>query len=250
MLTAYAQPNKDKSRVVLEAFARGCAGQLAERYELQDGTAAFYGVVGLENLWRAVRARGDFVYLDNAFFDRARGTHFRATRDALQPTVIGRADWHRLTALGLDFKDWCRDGRHIVVCMQSEHFMTNVAEWPAPEWLQFVERTLKAHTDRPIVIRDWGRDKGERARSLHRDLDGAWALVTHMSAAANEAVLAGVPVFVTGDCAALPMGLSQLESIESPRRPDGRQEWAAGLAAAQWTLEEMREGAAWRSLNA
>lgn len=252
-VVCYAQPGKEKSRVILEAFAAGCRGDVWPIHpgELEAAPAAFYGVVGIEDLWRAASARGRYFYLDNAYFDCARGTHFRVGRDEVQLARLATPDWPRLNALRLDIKPWRRDGRHIVVVMQSDHFMEKVAAWPggALGWQEHVVRTLRAHTDRLIVVRHWTRDKLERAKTLQHDLDGAWAVVTHMSAAANEAVVAGVPVFVTGKCAALPMGLSQLEQIESPRRPDGRQEWAAGLAGAQWTLDEFRSGAAWRTLN-
>jgi hypothetical protein len=117
------------------------------------------------------------------------------------------------------------------------------------EWLRTVGSILKLQTARPVRVRRWNRDKDKAARTLQADLQGAWALVTHMSAAANEALLAGVPVFLTGRCAATPMESGPLSMIEQPRLPDGREEWAAGLAAMQWTLDEMRAGMAWKALQ-
>lgn len=214
---------------------------------------AFYGVVGIEECFRLAQQSGrDWYYIDNSFVDSARGKQYRVGRNELQPARLLRPDYDRLTALELKIEPWRRDGRHIVVVMQSEDFMTGVVRWSGGVvgWQQHVLEALNAHTDRLIVLRHWSRDKLERARSLKQDLEGAWALITHMSAAANEAVLAGVPVFVTGQCAALPMGLSDLSAIERPRRPDGRHEWAAGLAGAQWTLDEFKSGIAWRALHA
>lgn len=250
VVCCYAQPGKDKSLRILEAFAAGCGGSMQQT--LRPGAAAFYGVVGLERTFAEARGDGrDWYYLDNAYVDAARGTHYRVGRNELQAARMLRPDFDRLGALNLEIKPWRRDGRHVVVAAQSDHFMQHVANWPrgGPAWLEHVLRALKRATDRLIVVRHWSSNKLERARSLRHDLDGAWALVTHMSAAANEAVLAGVPVFVTGPCAALPMGLSDLSAIERPRRPDGRHEWVAGLAGAMWTLEEMRMGVAWRALS-
>lgn len=237
----YPQPGKAKSRLILDALAAGAGG------EQENGFPAFFGVVGIEERWREARNRGFYVYCDNSFFDSTRGTHFRVGIHALQ-TVSIKPDWDRRAALSLGVQPWRRDGKHIVVAVQSEHFMKEVADWHggALAWQEEVLLQLKQHTDRPIVVRHWSADKNERARTLHQDLQGAWALVAHMSAAANESVLAGVPVFVTGKCAALEMGLSQLDRIEHPRRPDGREEWAARLAASQWTLEEMKSGLWWR----
>lgn len=260
-VVCYPQPGKAKSLMVLEAFATGCGvatgnwplihhGQPAE-LEV-GGAAAFYGVVGIERLFYEARDGGrDWYYADNSYFDCVRQSFFRVHKNGLQASTLMKPNYDRLRQLGLEIKPWRRDGRHIVVVMQSPHFMSNVATWSGGSdvWQEKTLLALKQHTDRPIVVRHWNRDKAERARSLQQDLEGAWALVTHMSAAANEAVLAGVPVFVTGPCAALPMGLSQVEQIETPRRPDGRQEWAAGLAARQWSLDEMRQGIAWRTLQ-
>jgi hypothetical protein len=235
------QPGKAKSRLVLDALASGAGG------DDPNGLPAFFGVVGIESDWRAARMSGDFLYCDNSFFDATRGNYFRVGVRELQ-TVAKKPDWDRRAKINLGIQPWRRGGTHIVVVCQSQHFMTVVADWPggAPAWQQHVLLTLKKHTDRQIVVRHWSSDKTERAQSLRQDLEGAWALVTHMSAAANEAILAGVPAFVTGPCAALEMGLSQIERIEHPRRPDGRQEWAARLAASQWTLDELRSGF-WRA---
>lgn len=247
-VTGYAQPGKAKSRLVLEAFTEGCAGRVVESMELEEGTAAFYGVVRLESLYRQARARGDWIYCDNAFLDVVRGTHFRAARNRLQDGA-GKPDWARFKEMGIEVKPWRKDGRHIVVVMQSEHFMKEVVGWPhgAVGWQQDVLHRIKKSTDRPILVRHWSSNKAERAKTLANDLQNAWALVTHASAAANEALLAGVPVFVTEDCAASPMAGEW--NIDAPFYPEDREAWAAGLAAKMWTLEEMRAGDAWRSLN-
>jgi hypothetical protein len=257
-LTCYPQPGKLKSLRLLEAFADGARGNIALDERLRPGAAAFYGTVGIEALWRAARARAactpgaDWYYLDNAFFDRARGRHFRVGKNALQGP-LGKPSWTRYSDLHLaGIRPWCRRGRHVLVVEQSEYFMREVAGWPGglAGWREHVLGRLRHATERPVVVRHWVRDKAERARTLAGDLDDCWALVTHASAAANEALIAGVPVFCTGPCVALEMGSGELERIESPRRPDGRQDWAARLAASQWTIEEFADGTAWKALNA
>lgn len=188
--------------------------------------------------------------MDNAHFDRARGIYFRAAKNALQ--WRGRPDWRKFDALALGVQPWQRGGKHILVIEQSDYFMREVCgwDWGVGAWRKHVLHRLQQHTDRPIVVRHWSRDKAERARGLHEDLKGAWALVTHMSAAANEALVAGVPVFLTGGGMALELGSSTLEEIEAPRYPAKRLDFLASLAGAQWTLEEIERGDAWRALNA
>lgn len=249
MLVCYPQPGKAKSKAVLDAFAAGAPGAVvrADAVVLDPGAVAFYGVVGLEHLLRlAWTERRDFYYGDNAFFDVARQRFFRFARGAMQLHRLAPPDHDRARALDLKVKPWQAGGRHIVVVEQSDHFLKLSGAGGA--WMARTVATLQQHTDRPLKLRPWRRDKDKAAKTLHADLKGAWALVTHMSAAANEALLAGVPVFVSGKCAALPLASGELDRIESPARPDGREDWAAGLAGMQWTVEELRAGMAWRAL--
>lgn len=246
----YPQPGKQKSLDVLQAFANGSGGGVRAGGPpvLEPGAAAFYGVVGIEHLVRLCIAEGrTWFYGDNSFFDASRGRYYRFSKNTIQLAMPAAPDHQRLNALGVAVKPWRKDGRHIVVVEQSEHFLKLVG---AEHWLAKVMAMLKPLTDRPIRARRWSRDKAGAARSLQIDLQDAWALVTHMSAAANEALLAGVPVFTSGKCAATLMASGELDKIETPRYPDGREDWAAGLAGMQWTLEELRGGAAWRRLNA
>lgn len=246
----YPQPSKARSRLLLEAFAAGAGGKVSQQVlQLERGPAAFYGVVGIEYLLRLARSDGrDWYYGDNAFFDRGRGTFFRFAKNAFQGPAA-KPEGSRLAALGLEVKPWQRGGRHIVVVEQSEHFL-GLSGAGGREWLTRMLLRIVKLTDRPLVLRRWRRDKDKAAATLRGDLKDAWALVTHASAAANEALLAGIPVFVSAkDCVAAPMASGELEQIESPRYPDGREEWAAALAASQWNVEELRAGAAWRALN-
>lgn len=245
----YPQPGKARSRLVLEAFAKGSGGRLATwpAQRLEPQPAAFYGLVGIEHLLReARRGKQDWFYGDNAFFDRCRGTFFRFARNEMQLSSQVKPDRARLAAIGVRPRPWRHVGKHIVVVEQSAHFLGLCS---STTWLTDVLARLRQHTDRPIRVRAWDRDKAKAAASLQADLEGCWALVTHMSAAATEALVTGVPVFVTGPCAASPMASGALADIESPKYPEGREEWAAGLAARQWTLEEIAAGMAWRALQ-
>jgi hypothetical protein len=249
-VTCYPHPGKLKSLRILEAFAKGCGAVISNGSELLDGAAAFYGVVGLELLWaEVIKQHREYYYIDNSYFDRSRGTFFRVGTGALQHDGTGEPDYARLDALQLDIKPWRKSGNHIVVVAQSDHFMKTVAAWHPLQWQHHVLTELKKHTDRPIVLRHWNRNKMEAAAGLAKDLAGAHAVVVHSSAAANEALLAGVPIFATSPCSALRMGLSQLDRIEYPRMPDGRRAWAAALAAKQWTLEEFSSGKTWAAIG-
>ena len=205
--------------------------------------SVFYGV-DEDNLdeWNA---RSDYYYIDNSYFDVVRGSYFRVTRNAMQHSGLGGSDGVRFRKLGASIRPW-RKGRHILVCPQSTHFMRLCGYYG--DWTADTVRALNEVTDRPIRIRLWSPDKMKLASTLESDLIGAHCLVTHSSAAAVTAVLAGVPVVCTARCAASPMSGS-LADIEDLARPGDRERWASVLADNQFTLEEMRNGTAWRMLN-
>ncbi len=254
-VTCYPSPGKGKSKSLLGAFAAGAGGRVVDGVPaaLEPGPAAFYGVVKeTRHLWEQVRReRRAYYYLDNSYFDCARGKAYRVTRNALQAFETQPPARERFAALGVCVQPWRRSGRHILVCPQSDAFMRDMCTWSGGvnAWQEEVLESLRIHSDRLIIMRHWSADKVGLGKTLVEDLKNAWALVTHSSAAAITALLAGVPVFVTGLCAATPMASGALERIESPLYPDGRTDWAAGLAGAQWTVDEIRDGTAWRAMQ-
>jgi len=70
-----------------------------------------------------------------------------------------------------------------------------------------------------------------------------WALVTHSSNVAVDAVIAGVPVFVEPTSPAAPVGNLDLAKMENPNMPE-RGPWFDSLMAQQFTVDEMRSGLA------
>lgn len=249
MVTCYVSPGKAKSKLLCDAFAEGCGGTVADPKRLAPGWAFFYGVVEQTvPLWRQALAEGRALYCDNSYFDRGRERYFRITKNAVQLTRIASGDPARLAALGVRIEPWRQGGRHIVVVEQSEAFLRLAG--CEGDWLADTLQALRRASPRPITVRRWNRDKGKAASTLASDLRDAWCLITHMSAAANEALLSGVPVFVTGPCAATPLASGALSQVETPLRPEGREAWAAGLASNQWTIDEIRRGIAWKALDA
>lgn len=236
--------------MLCEAFAQGCGGIVADHRRLLDGAAFFYGVVEATlPLWNKARAEGrDVYYCDNAYFDRGRQAYFRVTKNAFQVDTLQIPDYRRLDSIGVKVTSWSKAGKHVIVCEQSDAFMRLCGYGSG--WLEHTIAELKQYTSRPLKIRRWHPNKGKQSKTLKEDLIGAWALVTHMSASANEAVVSGVPVFLTGRCAASPMGMDTLKWIEVPAYPLNVRDWAAGLVARQWTIEELKNGTAWEALNA
>jgi hypothetical protein len=242
-LTACPVVGKRKSAEICAAFIAGAPRKAEGR--------VFYGITETNReAW--VEARRDsapYFYIDNAYFDKARGSYFRITLGRVQCTGLGLSDCRRFDALGISIQPWrSTRSRIVLICSQSAEFYVNVLDGGGADWAPSVAALLGESGFVPKV-RAWDRDKAKLAATLGADLADACALVTWSSAAAITAVLAGVPI-VAGESAAAPMAGSLLELIENrlPRRDDRRQ-WAGVLADNQWTLAEMRDGTAWRMLS-
>jgi hypothetical protein len=245
-LVCYAQPEKRKSQRVLQAFADGCGGAMASTRErrLRPGAAAFYGVrPAWMHLWDQARSDArDWYYVDNAWFDASREKHFRIARNAVQGCTSAASDGKRFAALGIEIHAWRRRGSRVLVLPQSAEFMATLER--APDWTAQAVTRVRQFTDRPIAIR-----RKDARTPLAADLEDAWIAVVHSSAAAVAALLYGVPVIATDPACAMAPLATRFEDIESPHRPDDRLAWAQRLADSQWTLEEMKAGLAWRSLD-
>lgn len=239
-MKAYPVLGKPKSRDICAAFLQGCPTNAQG--------ACFYGAdqTNIDH-WQRCRASGEpYYYIDNAYFDKTRGTHFRITQGAIQHNGQGQSSGERFRALALQIKPWRSDGEHIVVCPQSDAFMRDIAGLKT-NWLSDAVRTMALFSNRRFKVRNWDRNKSILMATLAEDLKNAWILVTYSSAAAINALLAGIPISAA-DGAAYLMGVN-IKHIEEPIYPEDRERFFGVLADNQWTLDEFRDGTAWRMLQ-
>lgn len=227
------------------SFAAGCRGIATSRLVLQPGPVALFGSPPAWSLLRAARAEGrDWYYADHGYFGR--GTYFRVTKNAYQHDGHGRRPTDRFRKFGHRVKPWRREGKHIVVCPNSKIYC-GLHGFDVDAWLSTVTADLKKATDRKIVVR-WKTD--EPRRPLGKDLVDAWAVVVYSSAAAIYGLIAGVPCVTLAPFAATRrMGSTSLSEIEQPFLPSDREQFLSALAYEQWTLDEIRRGVAWKSLQ-
>lgn len=235
-LTACPVPGKKKSADICTAFIKG-APKAAEG-------CVFFGVTdgNLADWVRVLRRRIPFYYIDNSYFDSVRGTQFRVTRNRLQIEAGAHdSDGQRFNALGLGIKPiQVNSDGHWVLVEQSPLFMRLLAA--APDWSYHQE--MWAHrTGRRVVVRRWSSDKPKVQTTLKQDLEGAWGLHTHSSAAAVTALLEGITAYVEPMSAVANLQLSSDNSVDDRRR------FFNVLADNQFTLDEMREGKAWALLD-
>jgi hypothetical protein len=175
-------------------------------------------------------------------------------------------DMTRLAALGIAVRDWRRAGElgdAVLIALQSPYWYLR-HDTTLGAWFDTTLAEIRRVTDRPVLVRckarfaaeTWValgaeaiRVRADQPADVAADLARAWCVVTHSSAVAVDAILAGIPAFVTHPCAASMMASGKLADIEAPGCMHGVQHWAAWLAANQWTLDEMRRGKCWADLT-
>lgn len=228
---------------IYPALAKGSKARvLPTAAGLQEGVAIVWGLLrgSPEIVAQAVMAKKPWVYLDHGYFRRGHfHGHYRMSWCDFQQRTIKPAPDDRWQRLNIEMKPW-RKGDHIVVVPPSDH-VANI--FGAHGWLDETRETLRKHTDRTLVIR-----RKDSQVPLWTELRNAHALVAMNSVAAVEAVVMGTPVFVPEGSAAAPVGNTDLEHIEDPLYPE-REGWAHSLAYGQFTIDEMRDGTAWRLLR-
>jgi hypothetical protein len=241
MLIYNASRHGGTNPIFNEALAAGSGLSIAEDGAPYAGGG--WAGFGSPHTWgslRHARKNGDaWIYGDHGYFHR--GTYYRITRNAFQHDGCGEARREP----GVTIAPWRKRGAHVLVCPPDDKIAALMG-FDHHAWRHDVLARLAENTDRMVIVRPRAH---EQVRPLEADLADAWALVTWGSNAAVEAVLVGVPVFCTGDCSASIMGRSDPINIEYPLYPDDRYEWAATLAANQWTLDEIASGMAWSALR-
>lgn len=234
MLMGHPVPGKRKSADIVAAFIEGAPKDAVGN--------VFYGVTdGNYAAWLRAKASGEpWFYCDNSYLDQARGTQFRVTRNALQHTGQGTTDGKRLEAIGVEVEPVRAEKGFALIVLQSDVYMRWVVEH-AGDWPGWIARALR--TEPAVKWRRWSSDKPSTSETLRADLLGARLLLTHSSAAAVLAVLAGVRVRVW------PVSAAHCFN-NAPVASDGeRWRWASVLADNQFLLSEMRDGTAWRMLH-
>lgn len=243
-LTLYPVPGKAKSKLICNAFAAG-----APRHATG---AVFFGTEGVMQAFQRAK-QGTFWYIDNAYTDPQRGLYFRVTKNALQVDPQGKTSTgERFAKLGIAVKDWRHkpDGK-ILVIPQSDDFMKSTLGRKG-DWLRETVEKLNVWGYGPrIRVRPWQRDKATAYVELHRDLDDAALVVTWSSASAITALYEGIPAISESGAAHALTGPLTQERVAQPLMPNipERRRFLEILADNQFTLEEFKNGVAWRWLE-
>lgn len=230
--------------------------------------ACFYGLEGNNaRMFKDYSARRAAVYVDLGYWGRREGGRWsgyhKVCVNGRHPNAYFRAVQHgfeRVKRFHVEPRPW-RTGKplqHILLAGMGDKGA--IAEGFRPEeWERWAISEIRKHSQRQIIYRpkpSWKTAKpiegalysAPHAREIEQDLAECWAVVTHHSNVAVDAILQGIPAFCWGGVA-LEMSLQDLSRIESPHYPEGRLHWAADIAYTQWSVAEMRNGLPWRHLK-
>ena len=277
-VAVYQAREHHRSRVVCAALASGAraAGlKVIQQYEGDyrrpiANVAAFYGLEGrLADILREYSETPGLraVYVDLGYWGRREGGRFtgyhKAVVNARHPMAYFQRRQHRpdrFARFNLFPAPWrpAEGAGHILLAGMGDKGAQ--AEGFEPEqWERQAIAALREHTNRPIYYRpkpSWKKAKpieGVAYAPPHVDiaqfLNGAWAVVTHHSNVAVDALLAGVPVICLKGVASL-LGSRNFSDIERLPRPEGRLQWCADIAYTQWSVAEIAAGLCWQHLIA
>ena len=168
-----------------------------------------------------------------------------------------------------NFKPWNPTGDIIVICGQHDAS----EQWKGlprmGQWIQQQIKEIRQYTTRPILVRPHPRNNIDfkesdfdnvKVRHPKRDfrtyddtdfkatLERTWAVVNHSSNPAMEAVINGIPVFVSEDSLCHDVGNIHLRDINTPAMPN-RHTWAHKLAYTEWFEHEIEQGLPWKRIK-
>jgi hypothetical protein len=164
---------------------------------------------------------------------------------------------------------WNPTGEIIVICGQHDAS----EQWKGlprmGQWIREQIREIRKYTTRPILVRPHPRNTipfqeqefdNVKIRLPKRDyktyddtdfkatLERTWAVVNHSSNPAIEAVIRGVPVFVSESSLCHDVGNISLSDINTPAMPN-RHTWANKLSYTEWFPDEIEKGIPWQRIK-
>jgi hypothetical protein len=207
----------------------------------QGGDSIIWGLIrgAHEIMMQTRKAKNDFFQIDNAYFGR--NIYFRVTLNALQlnylpKSVIDNRYKDILKKLGKQIKPWKKERNGPIVICPSSNFLYQYMGTTLEDWIKSVIIETRKNTARPIIIR---YKELMPKDNIDDEIKDAWLVVTHVSAAALDALRLGIPVITTAPCAASSL-TSSFINIESPNQGEGRDELFSLLANGQFTQDEMK----------
>ena len=174
-------------------------------------------------------------------------------------------DGERWPLFDHELRPWNPTGDIIVICGQHD----TSEQWKGmprmTTWIEQQITQIRKYTTRPILVRPHPRNTisfdekkfyNVKIRMPKRDfrtyddtdfkstLERTWAVVNHSSNPAMEAVIRGIPVFVSKSSLCHDVGNINLADINTPAMPN-RLTWANKLSYTEWFEDEIAAGVPW-----
>ena len=166
-------------------------------------------------------------------------------------------------------KPWRQTGDNIIILGQHDASEQWSGMPGMKAWFEQQIEQIRKHTNRPIQVRPHPRNPVGLDTKKYKNvtvtrpimdsntiddtnfkdtLKNAWAVVNHSSNPAMEAVINGIPVFVSESSLCYDVGNNSLENINNPKMPD-RQNWANQLSYTEWFQDEIEKGLPWKKIK-
>ena len=180
-----------------------------------------------------------------------------------------QVDDKRWPIFGHTLQPWRQRGETIIVLGQHQASEQWKGMPDMRTWFESQVQQIRKHTDRPIQIRPHPRnnvafdvkkypnvtlktpviDVSKIDDTDFKDtLKDAWAVINHSSNPAMEAVINGIPVFVSPASLCHDVGNVSLADINNPRMPD-REEWVNKVSYTEWFADEIEKGLPWTRIR-
>jgi hypothetical protein len=168
-----------------------------------------------------------------------------------------------------ELKPWNPTGELIVICGQHDASEQWKGLPKMQNWIAQQITEIRKYTTRPILVRPHPRNQinfsekdfeNVKVRMPKRDyktyddtdfkktLERTWAVINHSSNPAMEAVIRGVPVFVSESSLCHDVGNTNLADINTPAMPN-RITWTNWLSYTEWFKDEIEAGLPWKRIK-
>ena len=217
----------------------------------RDRTVLLRNIVGNEKLLQEkIQGNHRFWFIDSGYTNFLTGNKkwHRLVKNHLHHDVTGMdfpAD--RLAMFGRFPMPWQQQGQKILVVESSpSHYELQGTTLDA--WQQQIVGVLQQHTDRPIEFKPKTGDRKTRTtvyNLLSQNPREYYCVISDSSAAAIEAVWAGVPIITLQRHVSMPVARTQCSDINDLYRgPIGN--WLCALSYSQFTQNEMLNRTAYK----
>jgi len=248
---------------VEESLVKGSSGELTT--DIKDSRPlVIRGVTDKSEMDECRRQGKDFYYIDTGYLGNfpspgnpsGKKIWHRVVKNKMQHDVIQDASsdrWNHLLKQdpNLKWTGW-KNYKNKILFVPPNPKACRAFNIDYDKWMEETKKEIQKYVDLPIET----RIKGSRTDRNHKDtiydaLKGAYAVVTFNSIAALEAVLYGVPAFVSVPCAASPLTSNNLSKLKDPFYPSEKliNQQCNNIAYGQFTVKEMQNGVAWKIIK-